>query len=315
MAGIVKFMTGNRATYEQKYTEGGLEGVIFFSNDDHTIWKDGKLYGQASQGDATWDQIKERYDGAFVRVEENKTNGYTFSFIAVDGTSEQSITIPLANAVTNGVMSSSDFSKLAGIDAANIVYKEEGKGLSSNDYTDSEKQKLAGIQDGAEVNRINQVKVDGTALEISGKAVNIPLTDKINQLVGSKLTSAYEFKGSVATAANLPTTGNKVGDVYNIQTASVYGAAGVNVAWTGNEWDSLGGVFDTTVIDNKIAALESTTSGLSNKVAELEPKVKANTESIRILNSNDQTVGSVAYTATNIANSTVVEYLKWEELN
>lgn len=315
MAGIVKFMTGKRATYEQKYKEGGLEGVIFFSDDDYTIWKDGKLYGQASQGDATWDQIKERYDGAFVQVVEDKTNGYTFSFITVDGTSEQSITIPLANAVTNGVMSSSDFSKLASIDADNIVYREEGKGLSSNDYTDLEKEKLAGIEDGAEVNRINQIKVDGVTVEISDKAVDIPLTQKINDTVGSKLTSAYEFKRSVATAAELPTEGNKVGDVYNIQTESIYGAAGVNVAWTGTEWDSLGGVFDTTVIDNKIAALESTTSQLSNKVTELEPKVSANTEAIRILNSNDSVEGSVAYTATSIANSTVVEYLKWEELN
>ena len=317
MAGIVKFMTGARATYETKYQEGGLEGVLFFSTDDYTIWKDGHLYGQASQGDAAWDEIKARYDGAFVQVIEDSLNGYTFSFVTVDGTSEQSIHIPLASATLNGVMSSSDFSKLASIDADNIVYKEEGKGLSSNDYTDLEKEKLAGIEDGAQVNIIQQVKVDGVSLEIENKAVNIPLTDKINQVVGSKLTSAYEFKGSVDTAEGLAEkeSGAKVGDVYNILTASEYGAAGVNVAWTGTEWDSLGGVFDTTLIDNKISALESTTSELSTRVGELEPKVEANQRAITILNSDDQVEGSVAYTATNIATDTVMEYLKWEELN
>lgn len=35
---------------------------------------------------------------------------------------------------------------------AKKVDKEEGKMLSSNDYTDTEKTKLAGIEDGAEVN-------------------------------------------------------------------------------------------------------------------------------------------------------------------
>ena len=96
MAGIVKFMTGTRANYEAKYPEGNLEGVLFFSTDDHTIWKDGHLYGQASQGDASWDEIKNRYDGAFVQILKDTNNGYTFSFVNVKGDSAYSISIPLA---------------------------------------------------------------------------------------------------------------------------------------------------------------------------------------------------------------------------
>ena len=34
------------------------------------------------------------------------------------------------------------------------VNKEEGKALSSNDYTNAEKEKLAGIEEGAQVNII-----------------------------------------------------------------------------------------------------------------------------------------------------------------
>ena len=49
----------------------------------------------------------------------------------------------------------------------------EGKGLSSNDYTGAEKTKLGGIAEGAQVNKIESVKVGGTALEITEKAVNI----------------------------------------------------------------------------------------------------------------------------------------------
>lgn len=316
MAGIVKFMTGTRANYEAKYPEGNLEGVLFFSTDDYTIWKDGHLYGQASQGDASWDEIKNRYDGAFVQVREQSLNGYTFSFITAGGTSEQSIHIPLASAAAAGVMSSTDYSKLAGIDADNIVYKEEGKGLSSNDYTNAEKEKLAGIEEGAQVNIIQQIKVDGTALTVTDKSVNIPLSEKIGEVVGSKLTTAYNYKGTVANPSDLPTSGQAVGDVWNIENKSEeYGEAGVNVAWTGTKWDSLGGIFDTTAIDNKISAIETNVTNLTSRVDIVEPKVNANTQAITTLNGDDSTVGSVSYTSTNIANTVVTEYLKWEELN
>lgn len=53
------------------------------------------------------------------------------------------------------------------------VDKENGKGLSSNDYTDAEKSKLEGIAEGAQVNVIETVKVNGTALTLTDKAVDI----------------------------------------------------------------------------------------------------------------------------------------------
>lgn len=53
------------------------------------------------------------------------------------------------------------------------VDKVEGKGLSSNDYTTAEKNKLEGIAEGAQVNVIEIVKVNGTALTPSDKAVDI----------------------------------------------------------------------------------------------------------------------------------------------
>lgn len=55
------------------------------------------------------------------------------------------------------------------------VAKEEGKGLSTNDYTTEEKNKLAGIEDGAEVNVIEKVKVNGEELSVTDKAVNIEI--------------------------------------------------------------------------------------------------------------------------------------------
>ena len=53
------------------------------------------------------------------------------------------------------------------------VDKVEGKGLSTNDYTNDEKTKLEGIAAGAQVNVIETVKVNGVALTPADKAVNI----------------------------------------------------------------------------------------------------------------------------------------------
>ena len=55
-----------------------------------------------------------------------------------------------------------------------FVQKEAGKGLSTNDYTTAEKQKLTGLT----ATTIDIVKVNGSALTPDGsKAVNIDLSD------------------------------------------------------------------------------------------------------------------------------------------
>lgn len=64
------------------------------------------------------------------------------------------------------------------------------------------------------------------------------------------IASVYKYKGSVAAASNLPTTGQTKGDVYNIEAASSYGPAGTNVAWDGDKWDSLGGIFEIQALTN-----------------------------------------------------------------
>ena len=53
------------------------------------------------------------------------------------------------------------------------VDKEEGKGLSENDFTNGYKDKLDGIEDGAQVNVIEVVKRNGVALPVTDKAVDV----------------------------------------------------------------------------------------------------------------------------------------------
>lgn len=57
---------------------------------------------------------------------------------------------------------------------ANFVAKESGKGLSTNDFTNEFKQQLQNlVATGGEVNVIESVSVNGVALDISNKGVNV----------------------------------------------------------------------------------------------------------------------------------------------
>ena len=123
------------------------------------------------------------------------------------------------------------------------VDKVEGKQLSTNDYTTTEKTKLTGLDDGAQVNVIETVKVNGSALTVTEKGIDIDLSEYAKS---ADLTSALIYKGTVASYAELPIADQKVGDVYNVTAAdSTHNLnAGENVAWNGSDWDNLGGVTD-----------------------------------------------------------------------
>ena len=69
-----------------------------------------------------------------------------------------------------------------------------GKGLSTNDYTNAEKQKLSGIASGAQANVIESVKVNGTKLTPSSKAVDVTVPTKTSQLTND---SGYQSATSV----------------------------------------------------------------------------------------------------------------------
>lgn len=58
---------------------------------------------------------------------------------------------------------------------AGKVSTEAGKGLSSNDYTDAEKEKLGVIEAGSQVNILEAISIGGTDAPISDKKVDIPV--------------------------------------------------------------------------------------------------------------------------------------------
>lgn len=74
-----------------------------------------------------------------------------------------------------------------------------GKGLSTNDYTSAEKSKLNGISSGAQANVIESVKVNGTALVPSSKAVDVSVPTKVSQLTNdSGFQNATQVNAMIA---------------------------------------------------------------------------------------------------------------------
>lgn len=207
---------------------------------------------------------------------------------------------------------------------AGKVDKVDGKGLSTNDYTTVEKDKLKGIADGANnyvhpttagnkhipagggSGQILRWASDGTATwgadkdttysvfkaatsSAAGGTGLVPAPDagkqgqylrgdgtwgtptdtKYNDVtqsahglmtaadkkkldgfgaastyaLKSDITQMYRYRGSVTSVDKLPTTGQTIGDVYDVGN-------GMNYAWNGTEWDALGEVFTITKITN-----------------------------------------------------------------
>lgn len=158
------------------------------------------------------------------------------------------------------------------------VDKVEGKGLSANDYTNEEKAKLGGVEANANNYTLPDASASvkggvtvGTNVDVSTTKAATPSAVKAaydlaagkqspatslagygiadaytKDEVDAKMSSALEYKGSKDTYADLPTTGNKKGDVWNIVNAdAAHGVnAGDNVAWNGTTGDVLAGTMD-----------------------------------------------------------------------
>ena len=82
-------------------------------------------------------------------------------------------------------------------------------------------------------------------IEAIGKKANsadVYTKDEINGLV----SGVYHYRGTKPSYAELPTEGQVVGDVWNIETPDLeHGILpGDNVAWNGSSWDKLAGVVD-----------------------------------------------------------------------
>ena len=168
------------------------------------------------------------------------------------------------------------------------------------------------------------------------------------------LTSAVKYRGSVASFSALPTSGQSVGDMYNVKAAGGTDAngtairAGDNVVWNGSGWDDQAGTVDlsnyytkseingavvsTTVSDATITFIHKDASKTTATVNNVGHATKASQDdngqtidiaALKTLITTLKTeilsavypVGSVYVSLTNSANpATILGFGTWEAL-
>lgn len=105
---------------------------------------------------------------------------------------------------------------------AGYVAKEEGKDLSTNDFTDEDKSKLDGITAGAQVNIIEAISVNGTSATIEGKTAKITYVDSLDALTEDE----YRAVTARAVAAKFQTVNNSLASKFTLEEVDTLPASG-----------------------------------------------------------------------------------------
>lgn len=211
------------------------------------------------------------------------------------------------------------------------VDKEEGKGLSTNDYSNDDRQKVSNIVDYVTAMRsttsINTMNlsldkknvITGSTYTVGSVTFNsassksagvltasyfekldaLPSADELDQKINTAIGSVYRVKGSVANYEALPTKDVSIGDVYNLEdTGANYVATS-----TTPDWDKLSETVDLSGYLTKTDAA-STYQPKGNYLTSVPEEYVTETE----LNAKDYAtttqvntkLDSSAYTATDV---------------
>ena len=128
-------------------------------------------------------------------------------------------------------------------------------------------------------------------MALTAKKVYAILKRQISDME-AKLNSPVRYRGTVATADLLPLNPD-IGDMYNIESKSVYGEAGMNVAWNGVVWDTMGAPIDMSLYFTKEEA-EAVIQRLVTEYFEKNPvKPGATTEQAQQIEQNKTDIASL----------------------
>ena len=234
---------------------GGSSGQILrWSADGTAIWGNDKDTTYSNMTGATSDAAG---TSGLVPAPEA---GATTRYLRSDGTwqTPPNTTYGAASGSAAGLMSAADKTKLDGIAAgANKYTHPSYTARTSGLY------KIT-VDSAGHVSAVTAVaKADITNLGIPG--TNTTYSDATQSTHGlmsvndkkkldafgaantyalkADIVSMYKYKGSVTSYDKLPTSGQTVGDVYDV-------GDGMNYAWNGTKWDGLGQVFTISKITN-----------------------------------------------------------------
>ena len=148
-------------------------GTIGIESNDYWIFISGSLAGTPGiPGKST--EVVNTYLEAVALANENNISKIVFV------KEEKGIYIITDIGELKKIISTSDLLELA----ENKVDKELGKGLSTNDFSNTEKAKLKGIEDNAQRNIIEEVDLNGVKIDPIDKTISINTVGSINEQTG-----------------------------------------------------------------------------------------------------------------------------------
>lgn len=163
------------------------------------------------------------------------------------------------------------------------------------DYSGWKQMDVAAAQTVEIIDNLTSTSTTAALSANQGKVLN----DKVVALQ-TKLSSVYNYKGSKATYAELPSDA-AAGDVWNVEEAHDNHPAGTNWAWTGTAWDALGGAVDLSGYYDKAAAnaaiknaVDAEKSAREAADTALDGKITTNTQALTIINGGANIAGSIA---------------------
>lgn len=159
--------------------------------------------------------------------------------------------------------------------ANKFVAKEANKGLISSD----DQSKLDGIASGAQVNIVEGVSVDGV-VQPTDHSKNVVLNLSA-YAKGTDVASALTYKSRLNYFSELPASGQKVGDVYQIRStggSDIDGVpvnAGNIVFWNGTGWKVLAGNIDLSGYVEKVEGKDLSSNDFTDEFKSKLETIKA----------------------------------------
>jgi len=217
-----------------------------------------------------WQKIKNVFSTKSATVSNITRSGLTFTATRADNTTftftQQDTTYSAATQSSDGLMSAADKTTL---DNLVVSGGEPNQNAFSNVKVGSTTVAADTTTDTLELVGSNvtltpdasndKVTIGINATNVTTALGNTAVPRATADAAGNNIASTYalktdiagmyNYKGSVASASALPASPD-TGDVYNIETSSIYGGPGANVAWNGTAWDSLGEIFSIDAITN-----------------------------------------------------------------
>ena len=121
-------------------------------------------------------------------------------------------------------------------DAANKAYVDSKISQTGHDHSNKT------VLDGITSAKVSSWDAKASTSYVDTAVSNKATTSYVDNAISTAVASAVVYKGTKAAVANLPTTGNKTGDMWNVS------ADGMNYVWDGTKWDAQAPTFSITAI-------------------------------------------------------------------